>query len=74
MASKATKTVEHAVAASSLIDTILKYIPVEILAPIVFNAVLATIKNPSSVSAKALKKVLIPFGQALVQKYPEICG
>ncbi len=57
--------------ASTMMSSILKNIPIEWILPVVFDKVLASIKNPKSQMAMNLKKVLVPFAKSIASKYPE---
>jgi hypothetical protein len=61
--------------AGSIVDSILKIVPLQWVLPVFFDKVLSTIKNPNTKTAKALEPALIEFGRALVRKYPgQICS
>jgi hypothetical protein len=60
--------------ATNIMSSILKTVPLEWILPVVFDKILATVKNPNSAEARNLEKILVPFGTSLVSHYPgKIC-
>lgn len=61
----------HEKALGSIWTSIINNIPLDVVLPIVFNEVLATIKNPANPKAQALKAVLVNFAKSIQQKFPD---
>lgn len=60
--------------AERIFESIINTVPLEWILPVLFDKILATIKNPNSSKAKALESALVSFGKSLASKYPgRIC-
>lgn len=56
---------------ADIMRQVLRYVPLPVVLPILFNRVLSTIRNPDSENARMIEDALVEFAQAVKDRYPE---